>query len=142
MLCKAPTPKQVDAALNFYAAAKPIQGNQLMTSTPPQLSMFAQLLSASASAARVKADGESRTWPVNPFPTGPKAGCTTERVLALLQAEYPKHLEHGELRMLLGATRGMITWSLRYLEAKGQVERVHDPRNSSYKRWRATNADS
>ena len=111
-----------------------------MTVKPP--SLFEMFASASRSVAAVKAEAERPPWPVNPFPTGPKSGCTTERVLALLQAEYPKHLEHGLLRMLLGATRGMITWSLRYLEAKGQVERIHDPRYLHFKRWRATQANN
>ncbi len=101
-------------------------------------SMFEMLLSASASAAAVKAESERPPWPMNPFPTGIRAGSATERVLAELRRVHPQHMEHGQLRFNLNASRGMITWGLRYLESQGFVERVHDPRHPSYRRWRAT----
>ena len=112
-----------------------------MTMPAPQSipSLLEQAMGCAASFAAAK--GQKSPWPPNPFPTGPKAGCTTERVLALLQAEHPKHLEHGQLRMMLGATRGMITWSLRYLESMNLVARVSDPRNPQYRRYRAVRSD-
>lgn len=100
-------------------------------------SLFAQLLSASASAAQAKAEAERPPWPVNPFPKGIRPGSATDRVLAELKRAYPQHLEHGQLRMNLGLSRGAVCWALRYLEARGLVERLHDPRNPSYRRWRA-----
>lgn len=100
-------------------------------------SMFEMLLSASASAVQTKADAEKPAWPPNPFPRGMRDGKCTDRVLAELRRAYPQHLEHGQLRMNLGLSRGMVTWGLRYLEARGLVERLHDPRNPSYRRWRA-----
>lgn len=100
-------------------------------------SMFEMLLSASASAARAKADAEKPAWPPNPFPRGIRPGSATDRVKQELKREYPRFLEHGQLRMRLGISRGMCTWALRYLERCGEVERLHDPRNPSYRRWRA-----
>lgn len=100
-------------------------------------SLFAQLLSASASAAQAKAEAERPPWPVNPFPKGIRPGSATDRVLAELRRAHPQHLEHGQLRFNLNTTRGMVTWALRFLEARGLVERLHDPRNPSYRRWRA-----
>lgn len=100
-------------------------------------SMFAQLLSASASAAVAKAEAERPPWPMNPFPSGIRAGSATGRVLAELRRVHPQQLEHGQLRFNLGASRGMVTWALKYLERQGLVERVSDPRNPSYRRWRA-----
>jgi len=99
--------------------------------------MFAQLLSASASAAAVKAEAERPPWPMNPFPSGMRSGSATERVLAELRCVHPQALEHGQLRCNLNASRGMVTWALRYLEAHGLVTRAADPRNPSYSRWRA-----
>lgn len=100
-------------------------------------SMFEMLLSASASAAQAKADAEKPAWPPNPFPRGMRDGKCTDRVLAELKRVAPQHLEHGQLRMNLGLSRGAVCWALRYLEARGMVERLHDPRNPSYRRWRA-----
>lgn len=101
-------------------------------------SLFAQLLSASASAAQAKAEAEKPAWPPNPFPRGMRDGKCTDRVLAELKRAYPQHLEHGQLRMNLGLSRGAVTWALRYLEARGMVTRATDPRNPSYCRWRST----
>lgn len=103
-------------------------------STP---SLFQQLLSASASAAAAKAEAEKPAWPMNPFPRGIRPGSATDRVIAELKRAHPQFLEHGQLRMRLGISRGMATWALKYLERQGLVERVRDPRNPSYCRWRA-----
>jgi hypothetical protein len=100
-------------------------------------SLFQQLLSASASAAQARAEAEKPAWPLNPFPRGMREGCCTQRVLEELKKSYPRHMEHGQLRMNLKASRGMVTWALRYLEAHGLVQRLHDPRNPSFRRWRA-----
>lgn len=109
-----------------------------MTSQPPKLpSMFEMLLSASASAAQAKAEAEKPPWPHNPFPRGMRDGKCTDRVLAELRRVHPQHLEHGQLRFNLNASRGMVTWALRYLEAHGLVARLPDPRNSGFRRWRA-----
>lgn len=108
-----------------------------MSEKPQPLSLFAQLLSASASTAQAKADAEKPAWPPNPFPRGMRDGKCTDRVLAELKRVAPQHLEHGQLRMNLGLSRGAVCWALRYLEARGMVERLHDPRNPSYRRWRA-----
>ncbi len=100
-------------------------------------SLFAQLLSASASAAQAKAEAARPPWPLNPFPRGIRPGSATDRVLAELRRVHPQHLEHGQLRFNLNASRGMVTWALRYLEAHGLVKRLPDPRNPSFRRWRA-----
>ena len=109
-----------------------------MSTQPPPISMFAQLLSASASAAQAKAETKPPPWPLNPFPSGIRPGSATDRVLTELRRIHPQHLERGQLRMRLGLTRGMTTWALRYLESHGLVERLHDPENSSFRRWRIT----
>lgn len=109
-----------------------------MTQTPPPLSLFAQLISASASAARAKAEAVKPPWPANPFPTGMRQGSATERVLAELRRVHPQPIEHGQLRFNLNASRGMVTWALKYLEHHGLVSRVHDPRHPHYRRWRVT----
>lgn len=101
-------------------------------------SLFQQLLSASASAAQAKAEAERPPWPVNPFPKGIRPGSATDRVLAELRRVHPQHLEHGQLRFNLGISRGMCTWALRYCEEHGLVERLHDPRNPHFRRWRVT----
>ncbi len=100
--------------------------------------MFEMLLSASASAAQAKAEAVKPPWPMNPFPSGIRAGSATERVMAELRRVHPQHLEHGQLRFNLGASRGMVTWALKYLESQDLVCRVHDPRHPHYCRWRAT----
>jgi hypothetical protein len=100
-------------------------------------SLFQQLLSASASAAQAKAEAERPPWPLNPFPRGIRAGSATDRVLAELRRVHPHHLEHGQLRINLAISRGMCSWALKYLEAHGLVQRLHDPRNPSFRRWRA-----
>jgi len=81
-------------------------------------------------------------WPPNPFPRGMRDGKCTDRVLLELKRAYPQHLEHGQLRMSLGLSRGAVCWALRYLEARGLVARIHDPRNSQYRRWRAVIKDA
>lgn len=107
-------------------------------SKPPRIpSMFELAMSAAASAVRAKAEAQRPPWPPNPFARGIREGSGTDRVLALLLAVAPEHLEHGQIRMRLGASRGMVTWALKYLEAQDLVERVHDPRNPQYRRWRA-----
>jgi hypothetical protein len=108
-----------------------------MSTQLPPISMCAQLLSASASAAQAKAEAMKPPWPMNPFPTGIRPGSATDRVLTELRRIHPQQLERGQLRMRLSLTRGMTTWALRYLEAHGLVQRLPDPRNSSFKRWRA-----
>lgn len=105
---------------------------------PPSMSMFEMLLAAAANAAMAKAEAERPPWPMNPFPTGIRSGSATDCVLAELRRAYPQHLEHGQLRFNLGASRGMVTWALRYAESHGLVERVHDPRHPRYCRWRIT----
>lgn len=80
---------------------------------------------------------EQPGWPLNPFPSGPREGKCTNRVLDELKRVYPQHLEHGQLRMNLGLSRGAVCWALRYLESRGMIARVHDPRNPQYRRWRA-----
>ncbi len=100
--------------------------------------MFEMLLSVSATAVQAKAEATRAPWPTNPFPTGMQSGRTTERVLALLRREAPRSFEHGQIRTSLSASRGMVTWSLKDLEAKGLVERLSDPRSPQFYRWRAT----
>ncbi len=95
-----------------------------MTQTLPPLSMFAQLLSASASAAQAKA--APRQWLDNPFPPGMHEGSATSKVLAELRRVAPQSVEHGQLRFNLNASRGMVTRALKYLEAQFLVSRVHD----------------
>lgn len=110
-----------------------------MTGVPPKLpSMFEQFMSAAASSASAKADNLRPAWPHNPFPKGIRSGSATEAVLAELRRVAPKPLENGQLRFNLGITRGMATWALHYLESRGQVARVSDPRHPAYCRWRAT----
>lgn len=105
---------------------------------PSGLPSLLQLaLGASASARQAKEDARKPVWPVNPFPRGMRDGKCTDRVLAELKRAYPQHLEHGQLRMNLGLSRGAVCWSLRYLEAHGLVARVSDPRNPQYRRYRA-----
>lgn len=94
-------------------------------------------MSASASVAKAKAEAQRPPWPINPFPRGIRAGSATDCVKQELEREYPRFLEHGQLRMRLGLSRGAVTWALNYLESLGLVERVHDPRNPQYRRWRA-----
>lgn len=136
---KAPTPKQVDAALNFYAAAKHTQGNQSMTGTPPKLpSMFEMMLSASASAAAAKAELEHQPWPVNPFPSGIRPGSATEKIRAILTAEPLRWFEHHQLMRLTGHSRGAVTWGLRYLQEHELVRSIPSARQSQYRRYRIT----
>lgn len=100
-------------------------------------SFFEQAMGCASSFAQAKADAEKPAWPPNPFPRGMRDGKCTDRVLAELKRAYPQHLEHGQLRMNLGLSRGAVCWALRYLEARGLVARVRDPRNPQYRRWRA-----
>lgn len=110
-----------------------------MTGIPPKLpSMFEQFMSAAASSASAKANTQRPAWPHNPFPKGIRQGSATEAVLAELRRVAPKPLKNGQLRFNLGITRGMATWALHYLESRGQVARVSDPRHPAYCRWRAT----
>lgn len=106
-----------------------------MTKPPSFLEMFS---SAAASAAHAKAEAEKPAWPANPFPKGIRDGSVTDKVLAELRRVRPAHLEHGQLRFNLGASRGAVSWALRYLEAHGLVARVSDPRHPQYRRWKAT----
>lgn len=101
-------------------------------------SFFEQLMAASASAAQAKADATKPPWPMNPFPSGIQSGSATDKVLTALKRAHPTHLEHGQLRFNLNASRGMVTWALKYLEARGLIERLHDPRSPQYRRWRVT----
>jgi hypothetical protein len=102
--------------------------------SPKPPTMFDLFLSQAANAC---ATDERPSWPRNPFPKGIRAGSATERVLNELRRVHPQHVEHGQLRFNLNASRGMVSWALRYLEGHGLVSRVHDPRNPHYRRWRA-----
>lgn len=103
-------------------------------------SLFQQLLSASASAARAKAEAAKPPWPMNPFPQGIRSGSVTDRVLAALRQESPKALEAGQLRFRCNANRGGISWAVRYLQHQGLIEQISDPRSPCFRRYRVTEA--
>ncbi|MBV2185669.1 MAG: hypothetical protein KUL88_14135 [Rhizobium sp.] len=108
-----------------------------MTEKPQPLSLFVQLLSASAAATQARAEAEKPAWPLNPFPRGVRAGSMTDRVLQELKRVAPQSLEAGQLRMRLGLTRGGLSWAVRYLQATGEIEQLRSPRSPAYRRYRA-----
>jgi hypothetical protein len=110
-----------------------------MTGRPPRLpSMFEMLMSASASAARAKAEAARPAWPLNPFPPGIREGSATSRVLAELRRVAPQSLESGQLRFRCNANRGGIAWAVRYLAHQGLIEQIPDPRSPCFRRYRVT----
>lgn len=109
-----------------------------MSNQPPRVpSMFEQLMSAAAGAARAKADAQRPPWPMNPFQPGIRAGSVTDRVLQVLIANYPRWHEHNELMRLTGGTRGAIAWGVGYLQRYGLVRAIPSARHPKYLRYRA-----
>lgn len=84
-----------------------------------------------------KDDAPRVQWPANPFPRGMRDGSCTYKVHQELMRVHPRFLEHGQLRVGLNLTRGAVSWALRYLEERGFVTKVVDPRNTQYRRYRA-----
>jgi hypothetical protein len=108
-----------------------------MTSLPPKLpSLFEQFMSAAASAAAAKSEARRPPWPTNPFPTGIRAGSTTDRVLSELRRAFPQSLEHGQLRHRCQAARGAICWATSFLIHLGKIHAITDPRSPKYQRYR------
>lgn len=103
--------------------------------TPRVLTMFEQLLGASASAARDKAAATRPAWPLNPFPPGIRPGSATAKVKAALEAAHPRWMEHHELMRTTGYSRGAVTWGLRYLSEQGGVRSIPSARHQKYRRY-------
>lgn len=82
-----------------------------------------------------------KTWPVNPFPRGMKAGCGTERVYIALVASIPRWLEHHEVMRMADCSRGMADWGLRYLIERGMVRAIESASRPGYLRYQAIKRD-
>lgn len=132
----APTPKQVNAALRFYASSAPDKPQDAPAAKAP--SLFDMFASAAASAAKSKAEAERPPWPANPFPPGIREGKCTDRVLQELRRAHPQALEAGQLRFRCGVTRGMLSWAVAYLQSQNLIEALPSPRRIQYKRYRVT----
>ncbi|MBP9714647.1 MAG: hypothetical protein KBD60_13325 [Sterolibacterium sp.] len=70
------------------------------------------------------------------FLPGVRSGSVTSRVLAALQAKHPLWMEHFELLEACQATRGAVSWAVRYLGTCGDVMAVASVRHPLYLRYR------
>lgn len=80
---------------------------------------------------------ETRPWPVNPFPQGPRPGLATERVMLTLLDAYPKWMEHHEIMEAADCSRGGADWGLRYLIERGRIRAIASRRRAGYRRYQA-----
>jgi len=96
-------------------------------------SLYQQLIAHVAAhpvQARVK-------WPMNPFPSGVRVGSVTDKVLAIAVLHHPRWFEHHELMRLTGASRGGISWAVRYLQERNMMRSIRSARHPSYLRYQA-----
>lgn len=80
---------------------------------------------------------EVRSWPENPFPTGPRPGCGTERIILALLDAHPRWLEHNEIMRMADCSRGMADWGLRYLIERGRIRAIASFKRRNYLRYQA-----
>lgn len=95
-------------------------------------SLCEQMVAAAACAAELRRASGGR-----PAARAPKSASVTRQVLVILGANHPRWHEHGELMRLTGASRGAISWAVRYLQERGLARSIHSNRHPQYRRYQA-----